>query len=173
MMEEETEHPDLKSRDFPINEDMGYQIKLWRFERVGWYVLVVVMLLGLAGLFSRGALSSRDIISADGRIRAEYELFHRNGSTNAMTFSLTGEPMSAMEVELSGELFDGFSVETLQPEPLRSSSSADGIRIWVQTDKKGRANVFMTLRGEGLGLFRSNIALLSGSNMQLTQFIFP
>ncbi|WP_460125978.1 hypothetical protein [Pseudomonas sp. S2_C03] len=172
-MNDETRHPDLESRKYPVREDIAYQIKVWRFERFGWYMLVLLMILGLAGLFSRGLLSSRDVLSDDGRVRVEYEMFHRNGSTNAMKISLSGEPESTLELEVAGELLDGFSIETLQPEPVRSRSSAQGMRLWIQADTKGQASVFMTLRGDGLGLFRSTIILPGTSGVKLTQFIFP
>lgn len=59
-MSADSDNADLKSREHPIHEDMTYQLKVWRFERVGWYVLVLVVLMGLMGVFSRGLLSSRD-----------------------------------------------------------------------------------------------------------------
>lgn len=33
------------SRRNPVQEDMSMQQRVWRFERVGWYVLVVIVLL--------------------------------------------------------------------------------------------------------------------------------
>ncbi|MNI19652.1 hypothetical protein D3C73_730950 [compost metagenome] len=172
-MNDERRHPDLESRQYPVRENMAYQLKVWRFERFGWYLLVLLMILGLAGLFSRGVLSSRDVLSEDGRVRVQYEMFHRNGSTNSMKISLSGEPESTLELELAGELLDGFSIETLQPEPVRSRSSAQGIRLWIATDTKGQASVFMTLRGDGLGLFSSSIILPGTRDVKLIQFIFP
>ncbi|UDU83146.1 hypothetical protein [Pseudomonas sp. HN2-3] len=172
-MNEDSNHPDLKSREYPIKEDMEYQVKVWRFERIGWYALVLLMVLGLAGLFSRGVLSSRELHSNDGTLQVEYEMFHRNGSTNSMKISLNAKPDSTVELELGGELLDGFSIETLQPEPARSRSSAKGMRLWVQTDAEGQASLFLTLRGDGLGLFRSSVVVPGVSDVKLTQFIFP
>jgi hypothetical protein len=68
-MSEDADHPDLKSRNRPLREDMAYQLKVWRFERVGWYVLVLILVMALGGVFSRGLLSSRDVRSDDGKVR--------------------------------------------------------------------------------------------------------
>lgn len=68
---------DLQSRDYPIREDMVYQVKVWRFERWGWYGLILVMLLALAGLFSRGPLSVREVHGNDAKISVEYERFNQ------------------------------------------------------------------------------------------------
>jgi hypothetical protein len=39
-MNDDAEHSDLRSREYPIREDMAYQLKVWRFARCGWYLLV-------------------------------------------------------------------------------------------------------------------------------------
>ncbi len=36
-------HRDLHSRNYPVDEDMVLQRKVWRFERWGWYGLVVLI----------------------------------------------------------------------------------------------------------------------------------
>jgi hypothetical protein len=30
------------------------------------------------------------------------------------------------------------------------------MKLWLQTDAQGQANLYLTLRGDGLGLFRSS-----------------
>jgi hypothetical protein len=136
-------------------------------------MLVLLVVLGLAGLFSRGLLSTRDVRSEDGRVRVQYEMFHRNGSTNSMNIIVSGAPESTVELELAGEILEGFSIETLQPEPARARSSGQGIRLWLQTDTQGQADLFITLRGDGLGLFHSRIVLPGTNDVRLAQFIFP
>ena len=172
-MKSDREHPDLQSRNYPVRENMAYQLRIWRFERCGWYVLVLLMVLGLLGVFSRGVISSREVRSDDGHLRAEYEMFHRNGSTNAMKISLSGKPDATLEVDIGGELLEGFSVETLQPQPLRSRNSGQGMRLWLQADGQGQATLYLTLRGDGLGLFRSRLQSPGSAGVELVQFIFP
>lgn len=172
-MKQESDSTDLHSRQFPIREDMAFQMKVWRFERVGWYLLVLCMLLGLLGLFSRGVISSQDARSDDGKVRVEYEMFHRNGSTNPMKISVRATPESTVELEIAGELLDGFSIETMQPMPQRMRSSGQGMRLWLQADAQGQASVYLTLRGDGLGLFRSHLNAAGSNDVKLTQFIFP
>jgi hypothetical protein len=64
---------ELLSRRHPVQEDMPMQQRVWRFERVGWYVLVAIVLLALAGLFGNGPLSDAEVVSQDGRVRVEYQ----------------------------------------------------------------------------------------------------
>ena len=172
-MDKDSHHSDYHSREFPVRENMAYQVKVWRFERLGWYALVLLVILGLLGLFSRGPLSTRDAHGVDGKVRVQYEMFHRNGSTNPMQISVIGAPNATVELDLDGSLLEGFSIETLQPEPIRASSAGQGMKLWVQTDTDGRANLHLTLRGDGLGLYKSKISSPGATPVTLDQFIFP
>ncbi|PXX69464.1 hypothetical protein SAMN05660489_02864 [Pseudomonas sp. LAMO17WK12:I10] len=164
---------DLLPRSQPIQEDMALQRKVWRFERVGWYALVVIVLLTLAGLFSRGPLSTRDISSADGSLRVEYQRFLRNGATDSLTLHLRGGARQLLEVEIAGELLQGFSVQALQPEPLKASSAGAGIRLWLRADADGQARLYLTLLGTGVGFYDSRIRLADHLPLSISQFIYP
>jgi hypothetical protein len=172
-MNDKSGHTDYRSRDYPVREDMTHQVKVWRFERWGWYILVLLVVLALLGLFSRGPLSTRDVQGSDGRVRVQYEMFHRNGSTNPMQISVVGIPDAMVELELTGALLDGFSIESLQPQPLRATSAGQGMKLWVQTDAQGRANLHLSLRGAGLGLYHSRVTAPGATPVNLDQFIFP
>lgn len=172
-MSDPAESEDFHSRAFPVREDMAYQLKVWRFERVGWYVLVLLVILTLLGLFSRGPLSGRDVQTSDGRLAVKYELFHRNGSTNPMVLHLKGAPQAVLEVELGGDWLEGFDVQALQPQPLRSASAGQGLKLWVQADAQGEASLYLSLLSEGLGTYHSHITLPGGGSVSFDQFIFP
>ncbi|VEF11922.1 Uncharacterised protein [Pseudomonas fluorescens] len=172
-MKNESDDSDYHSRDYPLHEDMSFQVKVWTFERLGWYVLVLVVVLAMLGLFSRGPLSAREVKASDGKISVEYELFHRNGSVNPMKINVLGAPGATVELELKGELLEGFSVETMQPEPVRASSGGQGMRLFLQTDTEGRASIYLTLRGDGLGLFKTRITSPGAITVSLDQFIYP
>lgn len=172
-MKDDAEHTDAHSREYPIREDMAYQRKVWRFERYGWYGLVLLILLALAGLFSGGILSAKNVRSQDGEVRVEYEMFHRYGASEPMKITVKGAADSTVEVALEGELLEGFTVETLLPEAVRARGDSQGIRLWVRTDSQGQASLYLSLRSNGVGLFRSRIATASSRGVALDQFIFP
>jgi hypothetical protein len=172
-MTQHSDPEDFRDREYPVRENMAFQLKVWRFERVGWYVLVLLVILTLLGLFSRGPLSSRDAHSSDGRLDVEYEMFHRNGSMNPMIVRLKGQPGAVLEVELGGEWLEGFDVQSLQPEPLRSASFRQGMRVWVQADDQGQASLHLSLMADGLGLYSSRITTAGGATVSFDQFILP
>ncbi|CRM87104.1 hypothetical protein [Pseudomonas sp. 22 E 5] len=166
-------HNDLHSRSYPVNEDMTLQRKVWRFERWGWYGLVVLMALTLAGLFSKGPLSTADVRSADGQLRVEHQRFLRNGSSDVLVIHLRGKAREPLEVALSGELLRGFNVEMLQPQPLKASTAGEGVKLWLLTDDDGHAVLYLTLRSDGVGSFDTQVALSNGASVRFSQFIYP
>ncbi|MBN2991366.1 hypothetical protein JWR97_08160 [Pseudomonas cedrina subsp. fulgida] len=166
-------HEDLHSRHYPINEDMTLQRKVWRFERFGWYGLVVVIGLTLAGLFSKGPLSTIQVHSAGGQVRVEYQRFLRNGSSDVLVIHLQGKAREPLEVAISGELLQGFNIEMLQPQPLKASTAGEGMRLWLLSDQDGHAVLHLTLRSDGVGSFETQVALATGASVRLSQFIYP
>ncbi|WP_447892551.1 hypothetical protein [Pseudomonas marginalis] len=166
-------HRDLHSRNYPVDEDMVLQRKVWCFERLGWYGLVALIGLTLAGVFSKGPLSSAEARSADGQLRVEYQRFLRNGSSDKLIVHLEGKPREPLEVEISGELLRGFEVEMLQPQPLKASAAGEGVRLWVLSDNAGQAIVHLTVRSDGVGSFTTRISLPTGASLGFSQFIYP
>ena len=47
---------ELLDRDYPIQEDMRFQEKLWKLERAGWVALSLVVAITLLGVFGAGPL---------------------------------------------------------------------------------------------------------------------
>ncbi|SDB25725.1 hypothetical protein [Pseudomonas sp. NFACC13-1] len=172
-MSDPYEQDDHRSRQFPVREDMAFQHKVWRFERVGWYVLVLLVVLALLGLFSRGPLSSRELHSDDGSLGVEYQAFHRNGSSNVLVIRLKGQPNAVLAVELGGDWLEGFEVQALQPAPMRSAGAGQGMTLWVQADERGQASLHLSLLGDGFGTYHSRIATPGGASVSFNQFIFP
>lgn len=171
-MEPERLH-DFHDRTHPVNEDITFQRKVWRFERGGWYVLLVIILLTLAGLFSKGPLSSRELESENGTLRVKYELFNRNGDEDSVVIHAYGKPDSTIVLEIGGELFEGNSIQTLQPQPLRTTTSGRDLRFTLQTDSEGEATLYMTLQSDGAGLYRGYLKLLPNQSVDFSRFIYP
>lgn len=169
----ESEPDDLHSRDYPVREDMPQQRRIWRFERLGWYALVILIVLTLAGLFSKGPLSTTEVRSADGQLRVEYQRFLRNGSSDALVIHMHGAAHTSLALEINGELLQGFNVEMLQPQPLKASTAGEGVKLWTLTDDLGRATLHLTLRSNGVGRFDTQVSLANGATVDLSQFIYP
>ena len=161
-----------RSRHQPVEENMAMQQRVWRFERVGWYVLSLVMLLALAGLFGRGPLSQGQASSADGRagaIRA-LEPQRRDGTPEDHG---TWPAQRAGRGPAGWELFREASLETLQPQPLRSRSEGQGLALQLETGTDGTATLYLTLRADTPGSLEGRVSLGPDSVVHFSSFIYP
>jgi hypothetical protein len=164
---------EMLDRQYPVAEDIRLQRKVWRFQRVGWYVLLAVVILTLSGLFSKGPLSSLTAVSEHGDLTVEYERFHRSGGANSMVIQAVGLPGKMVTLLISKAMIEGFSVESMQPQPATSMGTPEGLSLTVPVDEHGRATLYLSWRSNGLGLFKSDIAIVGGGHLPITQFIYP
>jgi hypothetical protein len=164
---------EMQDRRHPVDEDIALQRRIWRFERVGWYVLVAVVLLTLCGLFSHGLLSSTSVTSAQGDLTVEYERFHRGGGVNTMVIRSHGEPGKAHTIILGNAIMEGFSIDSIQPQPASSAGTRQGLKLALTGDDHGDSTLYLAWRSDGLGLFKSSIGIEGGGEVSINQFIYP
>lgn len=164
---------EMRDRRHPVDEDIALQRRIWRFERVGWYVLVAVVLLTLCGLFSRGLLSATTVISPQKDLTVEYERFHRSGGMNSMVIRSRGEPGKPHTVVLGNAMMEGFSIDSIQPQPISSAGTHQGLKLTLTGDDRGDSTLYLAWRSDGLGLFKSRISVEGGGQVSINQFIYP
>jgi hypothetical protein len=164
---------EFTSRSYPVQEDMDQQRRAWRFERIGWFVLLTLVALTLAGLFSKGPLSSVEPQTADGKLKVSYERFSRNGAQDDFVITSAGIPGEMRYLVLSGELLKGVSIESLNPQPAHSRSDGGDLVVPMKADSKGIATLYLTVRSNGVGLYYGRIRLLDGAELSIPKFIYP
>ncbi len=79
-----SEQDELSDRDYPIQEDMGFQEKLWKLERAGWVALSLVVAITLLGVFGAGPLSQTHAQTPGGDLDIRYQRFERNGAASQL-----------------------------------------------------------------------------------------
>ena len=164
---------ELISRRHPVEEDMRMQQRVWRFERVGWYALVLVVLLGLAGVFGNGPLSNAQVTSEDGRVHVEYQRLSRSGTTDNLRITVRGKPGEPVVVVLGGSLLREASIETMQPQPQVSRSHGQSLLLQLGTSHDGMATLYLTLRSEHVGRLEGVVRAGQDSTVQFATFLYP
>ncbi|MDR0209962.1 MAG: hypothetical protein LBJ33_12435 [Pseudomonas putida] len=162
-----------RSRHQPVEEDMAMQQRVWRFERLGWYLLSGVVLLALAGVFGRGPLSHAQASSADGRVLVQYARLSRSGVLESLQIRVRGPSNGQVQVLLDGDLFREASLETVQPQPLRSRSEGQGLKLQLGTGTDGTATLYLSLRAETPGRLQGRVSLGPDSEARFSTFIYP
>ncbi|WP_349572664.1 hypothetical protein [Azotobacter salinestris] len=163
---------DFAPRNYPITDQIAFQRRTWRFERIGFGVLLILVALALSGLFSGGPLSQQSSSSPERRLSVEYERFLRNGASSRVVLVARTRPAARATLRLDQAFLRAHTVESLQPQPLFARSYDGGLELVGQADEQGRLSIYLTIRPDSLGLVR-NSAWFEGERVVFTQFIYP
>lgn len=163
---------ELDSRRYPIAEDMALQCRVWRFERIGWWSLGLIVLLALLGLFSRGPLSRAERATPGGELVLRYQRFERQSAPTELRVQLIAARGGRIWLVLGGDFLRSFAVEGIQPPPAAARSEGAGLALAFETGGAGRAEVHLALRPKRIGPSRS-VAAVAGRSLRFGQFIYP
>jgi len=167
-----SEQDELLDRDYPIQEDMRFQEKLWKLERAGWVALSLIAVITLLGVFGAGPLSQTHAQSPGGDLDIRYQRFERNGAASQLQVKAKAGSDGQVWLAIDGALLERFTVESIHPQPLVAEAFGNGMRLQFQPDAQGWATAYLTLRPDGVGPAKS-VARLNGQSVTLSQFIYP
>jgi len=117
------------SAPLPVPEDMLFQQRVWAAERIGWVVLTIAVLAGLLGVFSDGLASGATVASGDGALQVRYERFERKTARAQFTIRVLRAPSQQMHLRLRSGFIESYVIESLYPQPLRSTAGAQGLEL--------------------------------------------
>ena len=150
-----------------IDEQIKLHEKGWVIQRVGWVLILLVMVAGLLGLFGEGVLSKQT--AAAGNIKAEYERFMRYEAEMKVLLEAPNEHIAT--ISLPQEYLKSFRNVRFEPEPLSNNSTANEIIYHFQPASNHIVTLYLTPKGRGSldGTMKVN-----GSNaIPLHHFIYP
>jgi hypothetical protein len=158
-----------------INEDLAFERREWFVQRIGWGVLALITLLALGGAFGKGPMSSAE--AGDPNVlRAEYQRFVRHSQSMQLQVSVAPLAVKDSQVELSvsREYLEKFTVEQIIPEPERVENTADALLfVFNARESQVPLKVTFTLEPEQLGWHSGSIALQTGAPVKIEQFTYP
>ncbi|HEV2128712.1 MAG TPA: hypothetical protein VGR22_08850, partial [Thermomicrobiales bacterium] len=85
--------------DLEVDEDIEFQEREWKVQRVGWALMLVVIVLALVGLFGTGPLSAVEREADDGTLVLEYQRFVRHGGRTTFSIAAAGSQAENGEIE--------------------------------------------------------------------------
>lgn len=115
-----------------IDQDLEFQRREWRVQRVLWVVTAVLLVLALMGLFGGGPISDTTRESDDGTLSVDYLRFVRHDGQASLDFQVAASHATNQEVEIwiDQRFIDRVQIEHVSPEPA-SVRGADGRMVYV------------------------------------------
>lgn len=160
---------------FEVHDDLAFQRKTWRFERIGWVAMGCIVLTAALGLTGEGWLSRTTVTDDDG-LRLEYERFLRVQAP--VVFRLRIGPGSvadgALALRLDTNFVKDFDIERVVPEPAEWRLTPEGLELRFAADGAGPLGIVsFRVQPQHHGPGTAAMGISGRQPVQLRYFVYP
>lgn len=150
-----------------INEDIDLHVTGWVVQRIGWAVMLTILILSALGLFGNGVLSDRKV--AKKGISVAYQRFCRYETETEM--EITAQAAGRMiEVILPAAFVEMYNIKSVQPEP-ETQRIKNGSAVYAfGAEGTGRITIFLSPRKQG---DVHPVITVNDTDFELSAFIYP
>ena len=115
--------------DVAIGEDLAFQRRWWRFERVIWGFFCLLLICDVVGLFGRGWLAKAQAADPSRTFLLDYERTERASTPSIMTIHFYPSAIREGKVQLfvSEDLIKTLGAQRISPQPEMSVIGNGGI----------------------------------------------
>jgi hypothetical protein len=165
-----------QGRGIELADDMEFQRRSWRAERVGRLLIFAGVLAALTGAFGGGGLGSTEARSPDGRLAVRYERIARNHAEATMAVRVAPELVRDGRVSLVFDraLGGAWDFRSSVPGP-RSTRLADGDLVLEFELQPGAdaAELRLLWQTREAGPQAGEVGVVGGPKVRLRTFVFP
>jgi hypothetical protein len=159
-----------------IHEDMAYQRREWRVQRIGWAVMGLLLLAALAGLLGPGPLSDAAAGRAGGPLRVEYSRFERMQSPGELRIHVAARlaRTGTVRLRLNRGFVEKIDLVRLYPEPV--STDVDGNGFTYEVGTSGAAapiTAVVQYKYRAFGRMPVQVAVEDGAAVSFEQWVYP
>ena len=159
-----------------IDDDPAFAERSWRWQRVGWVVVLAVLIAALAGLLGAGPLGHRNA-RVPGQLRVEYQRFARYEAPQTLTVRIEPAATRADEVRLwlDRHYLEGTRLEAVTPSPIRVEAAADRLVYVFALSQPGEpATIVFRMQSEQIGRIAGRLGLVGGEGaVAFSQLVYP
>jgi hypothetical protein len=159
-----------------IEQDLTFQRREWRIQRVVWFLLAVLLVAALAGLLGPGPLSST-ARQASG-FEVHYLRFTRWQAPHTLTITLQPSAAQTVALSINRSYLDSMQVQQITPQPASVKLSGDNYVFLFDTrGAQLPTDIAFDLQPSSMGTVHASITLLtpgsSSASVHLTQLVYP
>ena len=162
------------AKDLEIQEDLPFQYRHWRRQRVGWWGIACVLAAALLGLFGHHPLSRTTTQTKNGMLVMTYDRFGRAASDAELILSVASSSQEAgtFRVWFDSDYLDAARVVSISPLPLRGEARQGGHDFVIQTDG-GPSTVLFSIQFQRFGIIRGRVRVNDGDAVPITHLVWP
>ena len=157
-----------------VGEDLEFQRRWWKFEKIVWSFFVLVLIADLSGILGRGPLAKAERKANDGTLDVKYERVQREGTASIMTLLPTASAIHDGKVEIfvSDSILKQFGAQRVIPQPL-TSTVGDGGVTYTFAATTLPITVQLELKPSFIGAHPFKIAVPGGQPVQAKAVVLP
>lgn len=152
-----------------LEQDPAFQRVNWRFERIGWGVMAVLLLAALLGLFGKGPLSHATAGTDNASLK--YQRFAHWESPDRLTFNVHAQSEETV-LRVSRGYIEGVWVEDITPAPIATRALPEWIEFRFQT-ARGPSAITLHIQPQTIGLQRARFTVDGAEAATFWQFVYP
>lgn len=136
-----------------VGEDLGFQERWWKFERVIWMFFLLVLIADALGVFGEGWLAKAEAHANGSGLDVWYERVERASSPSTMRVKFRPDAIVNGQAQLyvSGSVVKELGAQRIAPQPERSAVGEGGITYTFPAGE-GAAEVEIQMQPPGPGV---------------------
>ncbi len=150
------------NNEIAVGEDLNFQRKWWRFEKIIWTIFTAIVILDLLGAFGRGYLAHNRIHTPDNVLDMKYDRIARFDTPSNMSVSFGPGAVRDGKVQLfvSQSVISDLGAQRISPQPQTSTVGNGGalytfdatrppaiVQIAFQSSKPGLHHITVQVPG--------------------------
>lgn len=157
-----------------ISQDLAFQQREWRVQRLLWAVLALLLGLGLVGVFGSGPVAHATA-EAPG-LAVAYERIARKRAPHELRFVVdpSALPAGGMALWIDAALLDKLDIQRITPEPDAERAGPDRVVFAIDVaDAAGPVEVVIDVEPSEPGGFAGRAGIVDGPEVGMSGFVLP
>jgi len=157
-----------------VGEDLDFQRRWWKFERIIWSVFLIVIVCDLLGMFGHGWLAKAKVRAPDGSLTIEYERIERANTPSTMTLHIGPNAIrdGHVKVFVSDSIVQSLGAQRVAPQPAESVIGQGGI-LYTFLTTTGPAEIQIQLQPVLPGPHSFRIQIPNSPAIEASVFVMP
>lgn len=165
-----------KIGDLEINQDLNFERRSWRVERIAWVIAALILLAALLGFLGPGPLGKATAASPDKLVSVDYYRVVRCESPVTYRFNVHG-PLAkngALRFWLDRKFVEALEIKHVDPKP--NVVEIDGERfvyLFKTAETPSTIQIFFHVEPNKFGNAPARLGVVDGPEIQFKQFYLP
>jgi hypothetical protein len=157
------------SRTLEIDEDLQFQQKEWRFQRIGIVLLFAFVLSAFLGFTGMGGPMSRAEAGEEGGpLHVEYQRVVRRGGKSTMRLNFHRDPPGFIQFWVSAPYLEKVTIDAVAPAP--QTVAVEGTRhVYTIRAESPDVTVTVQMEHQTFGRLEAEVGIVRGPTVSFRQ----